>query len=407
MQRSASTVMAYYEAAEKDTPMSYSIHADSKNPVVIAGNRFEQSPYQECYDSPRMVSGVYAGRFYPTFNGDDPAGKYWVLRRKAALYDVPERPVQIEGPDVVPFLEKIFARHISTLAEGRCRYAIACTPQGGVFMDGILFKLAQNKFWYVQPDGALETWLIAHSEGYDITVSDPKSRVLQVQGPASLDIMREASGGKIDEEMKYFHAGFYELGGQRLYVSRTGWTGELGYEIYSQGAETNYKQLWDHMMAIGEPLGMEFSSASSMEIRRIEAGILDNITDMDMTMTPFQAGLEPFIDMDKQDFIGRQALLDADRRTLLYGLKCQTITPSMQCTISRMGEVCGRITAGTYSPFLKCGIGYVRFEEANEWAGQTLELTTPCGETGDCEVVALPFYDPEKKIARGLDMTIP
>jgi aminomethyltransferase len=152
------------------------------------------------------------------------------LRRKALIYDVPEKPLEISGPDVVPFLEKVFARTISSLQVGRGRYAIACTPRGGVFMDGVLFKLADDRYWYVQADGAMETWFIAHSGGFDVTITDPNSRVIQIQGPASFDIMNAASAGAISEEMRYFHAGFFDLGGQQLYVSRTGFTNELGFD---------------------------------------------------------------------------------------------------------------------------------------------------------------------------------
>ena len=113
-----------------------------------------------------------------------------------------------------------------------------------------------------------------------------------------MEIMRAASAGRIDEGMRYFQAGFFDLGGQEVHVSRTGFTGELGYEIYSLGDATDHLALWDHLMASGEPHGMEFSSTSPMTIRRIEAGILGNTTDMDTTMTPFEAGLAPFIDMD-------------------------------------------------------------------------------------------------------------
>ena len=261
--------------------------------VRINAKRFEQSPYFDRYARADILFGVYAGRLAPHFTGEDPAETYWALRRRAALYDVPERPVQIEGPDAVAFLERVFARPIATLPEGRGRYAIACTPKGGVFMDGLLFKLGEEKYWYVQADGALETWLVAHSQGFDVTISDPKSRVLQIQGPRSLEVMRSASNGRIDETMGYFHAGSFDLGGQVLYVSRTGWTGELGFEIYSQGNETDHGRLWDHLTLAGRPFGLVFSGGASMEIRRIEAGILDNGTDMDMSMTPYQAGLAP------------------------------------------------------------------------------------------------------------------
>ena len=207
------------------------LNSDMTDTVRISARRFEQSPYYQHYANPKTVLGVAAGRYYPSSNGEDPVETYWALRRKAVLFDVPEKPWQIEGPDVLPFLERIFARRIGTLAPGRGRYAIACTPDGGTFMDCILFNLAENRFWCVQPDGALEEWLIAHSDGLDVKISDPASRVLQIQGPNSMTIMSDATDGAIDESMKYFDSGYYDVGGQQLYVSRTGWTGELGLSL--------------------------------------------------------------------------------------------------------------------------------------------------------------------------------
>jgi len=373
--------------------------------VRVSARRFERSPFHDCYANPDTVLGVYAGRYYSVFNGEDTVEAYWALRRQAALYDVPEKPLQIEGPDAVPFIERIFARRIATLNPGRGRYAIACTPGGGVFMDGILFKLSEDKFWYVQPDGALHAWLIAHSEGFDVTISDPKSRVLQIQGPNAPAIMAAASNGAIDPSMGYFHSGFFDLGGQHLYVSRTGWTGELGFEIYTQGAATDCPRLWDHLIAAGTPHGMIFSSISSMEIRRIEAGILDNGTDFDMSMTPYQAGLGAFIDLDKEGFVGRAALLEADRQTLLYGLKCPSASPPWNSQVLDGERIVGRVTAGAWSPFLNCGIAYVRFNQPGAWVGRTLSLKLE--QTSPCEIVDLPFYDPEKRIPRGLDKSIP
>lgn len=387
--------------------MNWQELSDLTNTTRVSARRFEESPYVDRYETAEMVRGVYAGRFFPVFNGEDPVQKYWVLRRKAVIFDVPEKPVEISGPDALPFLEKVFARTISKLKEGRGLYTIACTPKGGVFMDGVLFKLAPDRYWYVQADGAMETWLVAHSGGYDITISDPKSRVIQIQGPASLDVMQAASAGQIDDNMRYFQSGFFDLGGQELYVSRTGFTGELGFEIYCSGDATDHGALWDHLMASGEPFGMEFSSTSSMTTRRIEAGILGNMTDMDMSMTPFEAGLAPFIDMDKDDFVGRTALLNADRRPLLLGLKCPGATPSMGSTVLDGETPVGHMTASAHSHTLNCGIGYVRFGEPGDWSGRSLQLKLPDGKIHACEIVNLPFYDPEKKIARGLDKSIP
>ena len=368
--------------------MSTSITSYKTNTVRISTRRFEQSPYYENYVNSETVLGVAADRYYASFNGENPVETYWTLRRKAVLFDVPEKPWQIEGPDALPFLEKIFARRIENLLEGRGRYAIACTPDGGTFMDGILFKLAENRFWYVQPDGALEAWLIAHSNDFDVTISDPHSRVLQIQGPSSMRIMSYATNRAIDENMKYFDSGYYDVGGQQLYVSRTGWTGELGYEIYSDGVTTDHNRLWNHMLEAGTQHGMAFGSLNAMGIRRIEAGILDNLTDFDISMTPFQAGLGRFIELDKADFIGRAALLKADRETLLYGVKCLSGAPRDHSEILDGTASVGRVTTGAWSPFLECGIGYVRFNETGDWAGKSLLMKTLHGEFVACEILA-------------------
>ena len=387
--------------------MNWQEPSDLNNTVKISARRFEESPFVAAYDNDKTVRGVYAGRFFCVYNGEDLVEEYWLLRRKAAIFDVPEKPVEICGPDVVPFLDKVLSRKVSKLKEGRGLYAIACTPQGGVFMDGVLFKLGDDRFWYVQADGAFETWLLAHSEGFDVTVSDPKSRVIQIQGPASMDIMKAASAGQIDDSMKYFQSGFFDLGGQQLFISRTGFTGELGYEVYTQGDDTDCPALWAHLMAAGKPYGMAFSSTASMTARRIEAGILGNLTDMDQSTTPFQVGLEPFIDMDKEDFVGREALLNADRRTLQYGLTCKDAFPGMGSVVMDGDEEVGHLTAGHHSPTLDCGIAYVRFKQPGEWSGRRLMLKLTDGNSYPCEIVNLPFIDPERNIVRGIDRTIP
>ena len=243
---------------------------DLENNVSISARRYEESPFIKRHDTKNMVRGVYAGRFFAVYNGEDYLAKYWTLRRKALIFDVPEKPVEISGPDVIPFLDKVLTRKISTVKEGRGYYALACTPQGGIFMDGVLFKLGDDRFWYVQADGPFETWLMAHSDGFDVTISDPHSRVLQIQGPKSIDIMNTASAGQIDENMKYFQSGYFELGGQKLYVSRSGFTNELGFEIYCDGKNTDHLRLWDHLIEAGTPFGMEFSSTRAMTIRRMK-----------------------------------------------------------------------------------------------------------------------------------------
>lgn len=387
--------------------MSDSIHADARTTVQVSARRFEQSPFLERWLCPDTVMGVYAGRYYATYNGEDVEDGYWALRRKAVLYDVPERPVEISGPDVVRFLDHVFSRRVADMDEGRARYAIACTHAGRLFMDGVLFRLGPERFWYVQPDGALETWLLAHSAGFDITVTDPRSRVLQIQGPASFEILKSATDGAFDERLGYFRASFARMGDQDVYMSRTGWTGELGFEVYTQGDATDHDRLWDHLFAAGEPHGMVFGSLASMEVRRIEAGILDNGTDFDLSMTPFEAGLGAFIDLDKPDFIGREALQTARREKRLFGVICPEGAPGYREPLTDGGDAVGHITAAAWSPYLEAGVGYARFDAAADWAGRTLTTRSGDGADIDCRIVDLPLYDVDRRIPRGLDREIP
>ena len=381
--------------------------SDLKSTITISARRFEESPFIERTNTPNMIRGVYAGRYFPMQIDEDPIEKYWLLRQKAVIFDVPEKPIEISGPDASSFLNKVLTRDITNVQEGRGYYALACTPQGGIFMDGVIFKFNDNKYWYVQADGPFEDWLIAHSSNYNIKITDPKSRVLQIQGPASLEIMKKASRGIIDENMKYFRSGFFDIGGQKLYVSRTGFTNELGFEIFTDGLKTDHLALWDHLMECGKPFGMEFSASRAMTIRRIEGGIFGNLTDIDTSMTPFEAGLGLFVNMDKSDFIGKDSLKEKDKRTCLFGLTCEKAVPAAGSKVILKNKIVGYVTAGVPSPTLQIGIGYVRFYEPDSWVGQDLLLELPDGDSYEAKVVNLPFIDLEKKIVRGLDSSIP
>ena len=381
--------------------------SDLKKTIKISARRFEESPYIERTNSPDMVRGVYAGRYFPMSIGEDPIQKYWLLRQKALIFDVPEKPVEISGPDSLAFLDKVTTRKLSNIKVGRGYYTLACTPQGGIFMDGVIFKFNDEKFWFVQADGPFEDWLLAHSSNYNIKISDPKSRVLQIQGPASIDIMKAASKGKIDEKMPYYSSDFFDLGGQSLYVSRSGFTNELGFEIFSDGFKTDHLALWDNLMECGKPFGMELSASRAMTIRRIEGGMFGNLTDIDTTMTPFEAGLGFFVNMDKGDFIGRDALIKKDKRTCMFGITCKSETPVSGSKVLDGDEVVGYVTAGVTSPTLKLGIGFVKFYKPNDWLGRELTLKLTNGSNHQANIVQLPFFDHKKNIVKGVDRTIP
>ncbi|MEM8861013.1 MAG: aminomethyltransferase family protein [Chloroflexota bacterium] len=379
-------------------------YAKSHDIVRLSAKRYEQSPYLSKYMIENAVFGLYANRFYPLALGGDPISEYWNLRRQAMLYDVPEKPLEIKGTDAIELLEKLFTRKISSLKHWRARYAIACTPQGGILMDGVLIRLADDHFWYVQADGEFEQWLIAHSAGLDVTIRDPKSWVLQIQGPNAMKILEAASGESVSD-FGYFHARQFDFGGQEVLITRTGWTGEMGFEVYSN-SHIDHLTLWDYIIDKGAPFGLEFGSLESMGIRRIEAGILDNGTDIDTSMTPFEAGLGMFVNFKKDDFVGRSVLEKASQTQLLFGLTCASGIPQSACEVLKGDRLVGRMTTGGWSPTLEKGIGYVRFsgplESAISWLGEQVTLVDRDGKSHPAEVVNLPFYDPEKKIPRGM-----
>lgn len=369
---------------------------------VFAGDA-ELSPFHDCYANSDTILRNCAGRLFPHFNGEDVLSSYTALKEKAVLFDVPEKPIEVSGSDVVAFLDKIFTRDISSLRINRGKYVLACTSSGGLFMDAIVFRISHDRFWIVQPDGNLHTWLEAHKGNFDITICDPNSRVLQLQGPKSFDIISLASKGVINDKFGYFHSAFVEIGNQTLFVSRSGWTGELGYEIYTLGKETNAAQLWDKLMQIGSSYGLKFSSMQAMNIRRIEAGILDSGSDFNDEMNPYEAGLGKFVDNKKVDFIGRNALSRVTKKKKLYGILSEKLLPSRGFSITnRKGIAIGAITSGVFSPYFSAGIGYVKCFSGIDDINQKFTMTSFSGEKDDCQVLDLPFYDKEKLIPRTL-----
>ena len=189
-----------------------------------------------------------------------------------------------------------------------------------------------------------------------------------------------------------------------MLITRTGWTGEVGFEIYTRpGLDTN--ALWDHITRVGKAHGLIDIGLDPMDTRRIEAAILNNLSDMDSTMTPFQAGLGAFVDLDREDdFFGKAALATADRRSRIYGVSCATAEPLIGAPVIRDGAEIGIVTAAAWSPYLKCGTGYVRLTSADLLDPRDAEVIGFDLALHRCQIVDLPFYDPDKRISRGLEI---
>ena len=344
----------------------------------------------------------YAGRLVLQSLGNDTVEEYWDLRKSVGLFDVPERPVEIRGRDAVRFLNRAFTRPVDKLRVGRGSYGLLCHRDGGMVCDGILFRLSDDRFWYVHADANVYLWLSALAVDCEVEIHDPGSWVLQIQGPKSLQVLAKACDGGAPDEFRYFDAFQGSMGGQPVLVSRTGWTAELGFEVYNMDAAVDGPALWDHLIAAGAEFGMRGGSQMAMNIRRIEAGILNYATDMDWDTTPYDMGLGAFIDLDSHDFVGRDALSDATRAARFSGFRCESRKIPYGAALMSSGQAVGRVTAYEISPYLECGVGFALFESASGLDCTSISVNDRAGQPCPLELVELPFYDAEKNIPRGL-----
>ena len=331
---------------------------------------------------------------------------YWLLRQKAAVLNTGELPLQFKGPDAEKLLNKLFTKDISKVRVGRCGYGLACYADGGMIVDGVLARLEQDLFWYAQADGDFYSWARAHATGMDVEISDPDVFVSQVQGPNALKILEAASADGLPEPFGYFAVARVNFGGQEVVITRTGYTNELGWEFYTE-PHHDADALWAHLKAAGEPYGMEIFGLDAMNIRRIEAGIQNAGSDFDHTTTPYDVGLGRFIDEDKEDFIGKDALKTAAKECRFWGLKCEGGEPVISGAIEQDGENVGIVTAGAISPYLGHGIGYGRFKTPAQKPGMTVQVACRDGSMQTAEIVELPYYDKDAEIPRGKLVDIP
>ena len=365
------------------------------------GTQVRKSPYSDA--ALRWGAkgfSVYNHMYIPRDFGD-PRQNFWYLVNDAILCDVSvERQVQIKGPDAAKFTQFLCCRDLSKCQVGQCKYVLITDQDGGIINDPILLKLAEDHFWLSIADSDVLLWArgVAVNSGMDVDISEPDVSPLQLQGPKSRDVLR-AAFGDAPTELKYYRFMEFDWDGVPLIISRTGWSSELGYEIFLRDG-TQGERLWEHLMAVGGPLGLKPGHTSS--IRRIEAGIFDSGSDFDSSMTPFESGLENFIDLGKKGFMGRDALMVANSGVRILGLHCKDSTPQVSDLVLSDNAPVGKVTTGAFSPYLECGIGYVRFDKTSDWSGKILTLQSHKFGEVSCTIVDLPFYDQEKFLPRDL-----
>ena len=348
---------------------------------------------------------VYNHMYIPRDFGD-PVQNFWNLINDAILCDVAvERQVQIKGPDASKFAQLITSRDLSHMRVGQCKYVILTNQFGGILNDPVLIRVDEDCYWFSLADSDVLFWVLGvlNNTNYDVDISEPDASPLQLQGPKSREIMVSLLGKSINE-LKYYWFKTYELDGIKLLVSRTGWSSELGYEIfllnYDQGNE-----LYEKIMILGKKFGLKPGHTST--IRRIEGAMLSYHADMDIKTNPFELGLDKFIDLDKDiDFIGKAALIKIQNegiKRIQVGLEIIGEPLSGPNTrfweIIRNNKKIGKITSAVFSPRLKKNIGLGIIDIKNHKIGNEFKVNSG-KRLLNCKVVEKPFYDPKKMITK-------
>ena len=369
------------------------------------GTQIRKSPY---FDSTVKWGAtgfsVYNHMYIPRDFGS-PEQNFWNLIEKSILCDVAvERQVEITGPDAYKFIQLLTPRDLSKLSIGQCKYVLIVNNDGGILNDPVLLRLAENHFWLSLADSDVLLWAqgVAINSGLDVKISEPDVSPLQLQGPTSQEIMVKLFGEDI-RDLKYYWLREYQLDGIPLIVSRTGWSSELGYEIYLRdGSKGN--ELYEKIMAAGKEHGIQPGHTSS--IRRIEGGMLSYHADADIHTNPYELGFDRLVNLETDiDFIGKEAL----KKIKQNGIKRKQVGLIIDCDplsgpnttfwpIEKDGKIIGKVTSAVYSPRLKKNIALAMIEINYSELGNQLDVQTHEGKYS-ATIAEKPFYDPKKKIA--------
>jgi glycine cleavage system aminomethyltransferase T len=369
------------------------------------GTQIRKSPY---FDSTVKWGAtgfsVYNHMYIPRDFGS-PEQNFWNLIEKAILCDVAvERQVEITGPDAFKFTQLLTPRDLSKLSVGQCKYVLITNNDGGILNDPVLLRLAENHFWLSLADSDILLWAqgVAINSGLDVKISEPDVSPLQLQGPTSGEIMVKLFGEDI-KDLKYYWLREYDLDGIPLIVSRTGWSSELGYEIYLRdGSRGN--ELYEKIMKAGKEHGLQPGHTST--IRRIEGGMLSYHADADIHTNPFELGFDRLVNLDMEaNFIGKEAL----KKIKQDGIKRKQVGLELDgeplqgpnttfWPIKKDNMQIGKISSAVYSPRLKKNIALGMVDINYSEIGNKFEVTAD-DKKFNCTIVEKPFYDPKKKIA--------
>jgi aminomethyltransferase len=348
-----------------------------------------------------------------------PELEYFAIRNSTAVFDLtPMTKYRISGPDALDYIDRLVTRDMRKIGPGRVAYAVWCDDEGQVIDDGTIFHLNEGEYRLCSQERHMD-WLMASAIGFDVSIEDETEDIaaLAVQGPTSYSVMKNLGLDGI-EELKFFGLGNFDFEGTDLMVSRTGYTGDLGYELWLDPSKA--EALWDALFAAGKDHGITAIGTSALEQARIEAGYLAAYEDFlpslatvrtGRSRSPFELGLGWLVDFKKANFNGRRALAEEKRRGSTWRLVKLDVEGNKPANHSyifakkygRYKQV-GFVTSATWSPVCKQNIAIGT-------------VTSPYGAVGDtlwveiyyqremhwsrfmakAEVVDKPFWDPKRR----------
>jgi glycine cleavage system T protein (aminomethyltransferase) len=355
----------------------------------------------------------YNGYWLPTsYDNHGAVDEYWACRERAAIMDLsPLRKWEVLGPDAEELLQRTMTRDIRRLADGQVVYTALCNDTGGMIDDGTVFRIAPTNFRFVGGSEYDGIWLRDQAErlGLRVWVKDSTEELhnVAVQGPASRDLLGPLVWTPPTQtpfaELRWFRFAIGRLGGPQglpLIASRTGYSGELGYELFCHPKDA--AALWDAVMDAGEPHGLAPLGLDALDLVRIEAGLIFAGYEFDDQVDPFEAGIGFTVTADKEDeFVGKDALAErrAHPQRVLVGLELEGNEPAGHGDCVHVGRhQVGVVTSGMRSPLLQKTIALCRMNVRYAEPGTEVEVGKLDGHQKriPATVVRFPFYDPDK-----------
>ncbi len=334
--------------------------------------------------------------------------EYKYLTQHVSIWDVAvERQIQVKGPDAAAFVDYLITRDVNkVLSDMQARYVILCNQYGGIINDPVLLRVAEDEFWFSISDSDVALWAqgVNSTGRFDVDIHEIDVCPVQIQGPKSAALMEKMFGSHV-REIPYYGLIRDTLNGHDVTISRTGFSAEVGFEIYLHDAMLYADDVWPHILEQGEEFNLRVIAPG--HARRIEAGILSYGQDMDIENNPFEVRLGWQVDLEKGDYIGKEALarIKAEGvRQRLVGLQLggEPLTWYNEdfylVKDEDSGADVGYVTSAFYSPNLGTNIALATMPRSHWRRGTRVKVALPKDGLVDAEVVRVPFRDASKAI---------